>query len=113
MDAESNDNVRNTVRNGYADIARDQGSCCCGNVAPDKLAEAIGYSNEELNSLPEGANMGLSCGNPTAIADLKPGQIVLDLGSGGVTHCDAMHACLGDMSRDIIRWVKESVNGER
>ncbi len=51
--------------------------------APDKLAEAIGYTNEELQALPDGANMGLSCGNPTAIANLKPGQVVLDLGSGG------------------------------
>lgn len=81
--SESNDNVRNMVRNGYADIAKGKGNCCCGTAAPDKLAEAIGYSNEELNILPEGANMGLSCGNPTAIADLKAGQVVLDLGSGG------------------------------
>lgn len=83
MTAESNDNVRDTVRKGYADIAQGKVNCCCGSAAPDKLAEAIGYTNEELGILPEGANMGLSCGNPTAIADLKAGQVVLDLGSGG------------------------------
>lgn len=75
--------TRKTVRKGYADIAAGGKSCCCGSTDPNRLAESIGYSNEELCSLPEGANMGLSCGNPTALADLKPGQAVLDLGSGG------------------------------
>lgn len=77
------ENVRETVRQGYADIAQGKSSCCCGASSPDKLAKAVGYTNEELQVLPEGANMGLSCGNPTAIADLKAGQVVLDLGSGG------------------------------
>ncbi len=79
---ESNEKIRETVRKGYTDIAKGK-SCCCGSPSPDKLAEAIGYTSEELEILPEGANMGLSCGNPTAIANLKPGQVVLDLGSGG------------------------------
>jgi len=74
--------IRETVRKGYTQIAQG-GSGCCGSSTPDKLAEGIGYSDEELELLPEGANMGLSCGNPTAIAELKPGQVVLDLGSGG------------------------------
>jgi len=78
-----NENVRETVRQGYAEIAKGKSNCCCGSSSPDKLAAAIGYTNEELQALPEGANMGLSCGNPTAIANLKPGQVVLDLGSGG------------------------------
>lgn len=78
----SNEKIRNTVRHGYAEIAQGRPGCC-GSSSPDKLAEEIGYLSEDLESLPDGANMGLSCGNPTAIADLKPGQIVLDLGSGG------------------------------
>ncbi|MBN2455781.1 MAG: arsenite methyltransferase [Sedimentisphaerales bacterium] len=82
-DLRQNENIRETVRKGYADIAQGKSNCCCGSSSPDKLAESIGYSNEELNILPEGANMGLSCGNPTVIADLKAGQVVLDLGSGG------------------------------
>ena len=49
----------------------------------EKLASEVGYSEEELAALPEGANMGLSCGNPNALAALKPGEVVLDLGSGG------------------------------
>jgi len=83
MTAESSENIRETVLKGYTDIAKGKSGCCCGSSAPDKLAEAIGYTSEELQVLPDGANMGLSCGNPTAIANLKPGQVVLDLGSGG------------------------------
>lgn len=89
MANDSNEKIRDTVRRGYAEIAKGKSGCCpgstpcCGSSSPDKLAEAIGYTAEELQSLPEGANMGLSCGNPTAIAGLKPGQVVLDLGSGG------------------------------
>lgn len=87
----SNDNetVRETVRRGYANIATQGGSCCgptkscCGSSKPGNVAKAVGYSDAELATLPEGANMGLSCGNPTALAELKPGEIVLDLGSGG------------------------------
>jgi arsenite methyltransferase len=82
--------VRAAVREGYGQIAQKDGSCCsgvscCGSNAEDstKLAQYVGYSAEELAVLPEGANMGLSCGNPTALASLKPGEFVLDLGSGG------------------------------
>jgi len=61
------------------------GVSCCGSapVAADKLARELGYTVAELRALPEGANMGLSCGNPAAIAALKPGETVLDLGAGG------------------------------
>src|SRR6266404_5539958 len=84
------ENVRQAVREGYSKIAEKDGSCCsgvscCGSNAQDsvQLARYIGYSAEELAVLPEGANMGLSCGNPNALASLKPGEVVLDLGSGG------------------------------
>lgn len=83
--------VREKVRTGYSQIAQGGGSCrnaaspCCGSVPSDaeKLAQHVGYSLEELAALPYGANMGLSCGNPNALAALKPGDVVLDLGSGG------------------------------
>ncbi len=83
--------VRQKVREGYGQIARqgserrDSGKSCCGSSAPEaeKLAKYIGYSAEELAVLPEGANMGLSCGNPNALAALQPGEVALDLGSGG------------------------------
>jgi arsenite methyltransferase len=83
MSTEPNEKIRQNVRDGYAKIAQGKPGGCCGSPLPDKLAEAIGYTNKELEALPDGANMGLSCGNPTAIADLKAGQVVLDLGSGG------------------------------
>ena len=84
--------MRETVRQGYAKIANDtsSGRCspgvsCCGSSPHDseKLAKELGYTVEELKALPEGANMGLSCGNPAALAALKPGEVVVDLGSGG------------------------------
>lgn len=103
------DEVRGQVRDGYATIARSgswsaaqreaeaQSGCCggssgggcCGPAAlsPEQLAVAIGYSRGELAASPDGANMGLSCGNPTVIASLKPGEIVLDLGAGGGFDC--------------------------
>src|SRR5207253_6886385 len=59
------------------------GSCGSTPVDSEKLAQRIGYSAAELAALPEGANMGLSCGNPNALASLQPGEVVLDLGSGG------------------------------
>jgi len=82
--------VHEIVRKGYAAIATSKPSsrspsCGCGGakISPPDLAKQIGYSAEELTALPEGANLGLSCGNPAALAALKPGEVVLDLGSGG------------------------------
>jgi SAM-dependent methyltransferase len=84
--------VREMVRHGYTKIARDTSAGCCGSGVSccgsspqnsDQLAKELGYSVEELKALPEGANMGLSCGNPAALAALRPGETVLDLGSGG------------------------------
>ena len=90
---ETQQTVHEMVRKGYAAIATGGGSCCqprascCSGspkeVTPDELARQIGYSAEELAALPEGANLGLSCGNPAALAALKSGEAVLDLGSGG------------------------------
>ena len=86
--SKSNEQIRETVRAGYAAIATGQRSCCCssrrsGQDDPVRLARAVGYDTASLANLPEGANMGLSCGNPVAIAALREGQTVLDLGSGG------------------------------
>ncbi|MFH1570687.1 MAG: arsenite methyltransferase [Gemmatimonadota bacterium] len=78
--------VHQAVREGYSTIAAGQSACgggCCGQSDVEALAQRMGYSEAELASLPEGANMGLSCGNPTALAELQPGETVLDLGSGG------------------------------
>jgi SAM-dependent methyltransferase len=85
--------ILETVREGYARVATAGSSCCgpkqscgCGGgdgPTPEALAKQIGYSAAELSALPDSANMGLSCGNPNALAALKPGEVVLDLGSGG------------------------------
>ena len=79
---DSSERVRETVRTGYTEIAKNNRGCC-GCSDPQQFAQTIGYSQEDLEALPEGANMGLSCGNPTALAGLKSGQVVLDIGSGG------------------------------
>jgi SAM-dependent methyltransferase len=83
----TNEQIREEVRTGYADIATGRrSSCCCersNHAAPERLAKALGYDENDIANLPEGANMGLSCGNPVAIAALQEGQVVLDLGSGG------------------------------
>ena len=84
----TNEQVKETVRTGFASIATGQHSwsgdgSCCGQIDHAQLAKAVGYDAESLANLPDGANMGLSCGNPVAIAALQEGQIVLDLGSGG------------------------------
>jgi len=88
LNPENKEQIREAVREGYGRIAKTGGSCCgtascCGSDSAAQVAQAVGYSEAELATLPEGANMGLSCGNPTAIASLEPGEVVLDLGSGG------------------------------
>lgn len=92
--------IRQTVRDGYAQVALARSAEAGGGgllqpdqrlrdagELPEAFAAQLGYSPEELAALPAGANMGLSCGNPTAIAALRPGQVVLDLGSGGGFDC--------------------------
>jgi len=76
--------VRAQVSEGYARVVT-QGNSCCGGGTPvlaDDFARIIGYTPAELSALPDGANLGLGCGNPTAIGALRPGDTVLDLGSG-------------------------------
>lgn len=82
------DEIRGAVRAAYGRVAEGGGSgCgpsagCCGGSA-DAAAASVGYAAEDLKDLPAGANMGLSCGNPTALAALRSGEVVLDLGAGG------------------------------
>ncbi len=71
---------------GVSDPADALGGCCGtakAHISADDLAEQIGYDRDQIAALPEGANMGLSCGNPAAIAALRPGLTVVDLGAGG------------------------------
>ena len=87
------DKVRKRVREGYAKIAKE-GSCCsssvscCGDSTPyEEQSRKMGYTEEELKGLPKGSNLGLGCGNPVALASLKEGETVVDLGSGGGVDC--------------------------
>jgi len=77
---------RRKVRQGYARIAQKQSSCCDRNTSYE-ASKKMGYSEEDLEAVPEGANMNLGCGNPVALASLKEGETVIDLGSGGGFDC--------------------------
>lgn len=112
MSTTANENIRQSVRENYGYIARTERaplgntttpSCCGDSPAPDPSAKAcgcggghvraeqmsalIGYSQEEQEGVPEGANLGLGCGNPQTIAALQPGETVVDLGPGGGFDC--------------------------
>ncbi len=110
--------IREAVRERYGSIAQREGSCCspgssvssasscCGpaqevSSVEDSKSEAIGYSAEEMGSIPEGSNMGLGCGNPLAFASLKEGDTVLDLGSGGGIDCFLAAKKVGERGRVI------------
>jgi arsenite methyltransferase len=94
-DHKDKETVLGAVRERYAEVAKTGSSCgggsssCCG-ASPadyDDISARLGYSDEDLAFVPEGANLGLGCGNPQAIADIKPGEVVLDLGSGAGFDC--------------------------
>ena len=80
--------IKVLVKDRYGKIAGKGGSCCptkgscCGTLPPEEISKGIGYSEEEMNAVPQGANLGLGCGNPIALASIKEGETVLDLGSG-------------------------------
>ena len=130
------------VREGYAEIARtgqwsgvaaspsgtdgeESGCCsgggCCGptTLTPDQVALAVGYAEDDLNVLPGGANMGLSCGNPSALASLCPGETVVDLGSGGGFDCFIAGPKVGsdgrvigvDMTAEMLTKARANISG--
>jgi arsenite methyltransferase len=111
METKNSDEIRQAVRNRYGEIARQEtsgcgcsslSSCCGGSPGPiGKISRAYGYTKEQIDSVPEGANMGLGCGNPQAIASLRPGETVLDLGSGGGFDCFLAAESVGESGRVI------------
>lgn len=125
MSGSSADAVRDRVREGYSRIARSGswnaaqesgssavccggasavgGGGCCGpaTLSAERVAEVVGYGEAELGGVPSGANMGLSCGNPTALASLREGEVVLDLGSGGGFDCFVAGPRVGERGRVI------------
>ncbi len=113
------DEIKKVVREGYAKIARKGNSCCScsGSVEQaEGIGKKIGYSDEELKSVPEGANLGLGCGNPIALASLEEGETVLDLGSGAGFDCFLAAKKVGkegkvigvDMTPDMIEKAREN-----
>jgi len=79
--------IKEIVKKSYAEIAKTSGSCgcscsCSSNQSVQRQTKQMGYSQEEMDKAPSGSNLGLGCGNPVAIASLKPGEVVVDLGSG-------------------------------
>jgi len=100
--------IKRVVREGYAKIAKQSSSCCapvnscCGStdLAQD-ISKSIGYTEEELKVVPEGANLGLGCGNPVALASLREGETVLDLGSGAGFDCFLAASKVGKNGRVI------------
>ncbi len=100
--------IKRVVRKGYAQIATKESSCCgpvnscCGSTdLTQDISKKIGYTDEELKTVPEGANLGLGCGNPVALASLEEGEIVLDLGSGAGFDCFLAAQKVGEKGRVI------------
>ena len=83
-----NNEIKEKVREGYGKIARDSSSCCASASCCSPLLKAedisrdIGYASKDMDSVPDGANLGLGCGNPIATASIKKGETIIDLGSG-------------------------------
>jgi arsenite methyltransferase len=100
--------IKKVVREGYAQIAKQGSSCCgpakscCGGASTAQdISRSIGYTEEELEDIPGGANLGLGCGNPVALASLREGETVLDLGSGAGLDCFLAANKVGEKGRVI------------
>jgi SAM-dependent methyltransferase len=116
--------IKEMVRARYGDIAAAETSCrapeapsCCGSEAtPHDKARRMGYSEAELTAVPEGANLGLGCGNPQAIAAMMPGETVVDLGSGAGFDCflaarqvgDTGHVIGVDMTHEMLKKARDN-----
>lgn len=104
------DSVKGIVRENYAKVAVTGMSCCGSSSSSTDVSRHIGYTDDEMDAVPEGANLGLGCGNPTAITSLKQGETVVDLGSGGGFDCflaarqvgDTGHVIGVDMTAEMI-----------
>ncbi len=114
--------IKKFVREGYAKIAKQDSPCCaptnlyCGSEIAQDISKKIGYTDEELKAVPEGANLGLGCGNPGVLASLREGETVLDLGSGAGFDCFLAANKVGkngraigvDMTSEMIEKAREN-----
>ena len=105
MAPQKHDEVRQAVQERYSTIAETRGatSCCDSSLVAtlDEKAHQVGYAPEDTQAVPEGANLGLGCGNPVAIASLRPGDVVLDLGSGAGFDCFLASQAVGATGKVI------------
>jgi SAM-dependent methyltransferase len=118
----SDADVRAAVRDRYGDVAAESDSCCgdssCGDgeADPESQSRQVGYAQSDLDRAPEGANLGLGCGNPTALASLDAGETILDLGSGGGFDCFLAAEVVGsegevvgvDMTPEMVERAREN-----
>lgn len=103
------DEIRATIRKNYAKVAKGSAGgccssgCCCGSAPVDinEASSRIGYTKDDLSSVPSESNMGLGCGNPLAIASIKEGEVVLDLGCGGGFDCFLARKQTGESGKVI------------
>ncbi len=115
--------IKRVVREGYAKVAKEEKvfsvpltSCCGGASLAGEISKKIGYTEQDLATVPEGANLGLGCGNPVALASLREGDIVLDLGSGAGFDCFLAAQRVGasgrvigvDMTAEMIAKAREN-----
>jgi len=126
MENLNDDQIRQAVRKTYGQVAQSNGAGCgCGasaccetetNSSAKTSSVNLGYSEDDVSSVPEGSNMGLGCGNPQAIASLREGEVVLDLGSGGGFDCFLAAKAVGnsgkvigvDMTSEMISKAREN-----
>jgi len=101
--------IKQAVKEGYGKIAQENCSCyvpvnpcCCGtSKLTTNIAKNIGYTEKELQAVPEGANLGLGCGNPVALSSLREGETVIDLGSGAGFDCFLAAQRVGEKGKVI------------
>ena len=117
-----NNEIKKIVKEGYSRIAKKgtprccSDSCCGSTNSAQDISKSVGYSDAEINAVPEGANLGLGCGNPVAIASLKEGEVVLDLGSGAGFDAFLASAKVGktgkvigvDMTEEMVEKAKKN-----
>jgi len=106
MNSLKNDELRQAIRQHYGRVAEQSGAgcgptCCQAPSGAEALSQRLGYAPDEINVVPEGANLGLGCGNPLALAMLRAGEVVLDLGSGGGFDCFLAARQVGERGRVI------------
>ena len=117
-------NIKKIVRESYGKIAKQNKSCCSmetscgcqGNNKFDEISKSIGYTEKDIKEVPEGSNLGLGCGNPIALASLKEGETILDLGSGAGFDCFLAASKVGargkiigvDMTPEMLEKAREN-----